>query len=128
MPVYWKDVRMGQNLILSDDERDAEVIGGYRETKRGIDAYAKTFGYDPGRSQKDFATVADARAFVESFRPWELYGAEDVTVDPELGAAPGLEDIANPGPSVQSTESVVPEHPPGKNGGNSGKGARLGPH
>ena len=83
MSVYWQTVRRGQNLVFSDDDNGKEErIGGFRETKRGIDAYATTFGYDPGRSQKDFPTVEDAKAFVESFRPWELYGAQGVTVEP----------------------------------------------
>ena len=59
------------------------MIGGFRETKRGIDAYAQTFRYDPGRSQKDFATIEDAMDFVESFRQWELHGVQDVTVERE---------------------------------------------
>ena len=88
MRVYWKDMRRGQNLILSEQEGQEEVIGGYRDTSRGIDAYAQTFGYDPGRSQKGFATVEDAKEFVESFRPWELHGAQDVTVEREAGPVP----------------------------------------
>ena len=85
MRVYWRSVKSGQNLVLSrEDEGREERIGGFRETKRGIDAYATTFGYDPGRSRKGFATIEDAKAFVESFRPWELYGAQGVTVDPEV--------------------------------------------
>ncbi len=85
MGVYWKTVKLGQNLIL-DNESDGQeqVLGGFRDTKRGIDAYATTFGYDPGRSQKGFASIEDAKAFVEHFRPWELYGAHDVTVDSEV--------------------------------------------
>ncbi|MCI0859631.1 MAG: hypothetical protein J4N81_12935, partial [Chloroflexi bacterium] len=70
------------------EEGQEEVIGGFRETSRGIDAYAQTFGYEPGRSQKGFATVEDAREFVESFRPWELHGAQDVTVEREAGTVP----------------------------------------
>jgi len=81
--VYWQYVRRGQNLMLST-ENGQERIGGFRETKRGIDAYATTFGYEPGRSQKGFPSVEDAQAFVESFRPWELYGAHEVTVEPEV--------------------------------------------
>ena len=88
MRVYWKDVKRGQNLILSEQEGHEEVIGGFRETKRGIDAYARTFGYDPGRSQKGFATIENAKNFVESFRPWELHGARDVTVEHGTGAEP----------------------------------------
>ena len=83
MRVYWQDVRRGQNLVLTEQEGHDEVIGGFRETKRGIDAYAQTFSYEPGRSQKGFATIEDAKDFVESFRPWELHGAQDVTVEPE---------------------------------------------
>ena len=88
MRVYWKDMRRGQNLILSEQEGHEEVIGGFRDTSRGIDAYAQTFGYDPGRSQKGFATVEDAKEFVESFRQWELHGAQDVTVEREAGPVP----------------------------------------
>jgi len=81
--VYWRYVRRGQNLMLST-ENGQERIGGFRETKRGIDAYATTFGYEPGRSEKGFSSVEDAKAFVESFRPWELYGAHEVMVEPEV--------------------------------------------
>lgn len=83
MDVYWQYVRRGQNLMLST-ENGQERIGGFRETRRGIDAYATTFGYDPGRSQKDFPSVKDAKVFVESFRPWELYGAHEVMVEPAV--------------------------------------------
>jgi len=81
--VYWQYVRRGQSLMLST-ENGQERIGGFRETKRGIDAYATTFGYEPGRSEKGFSSVEDAKAFVESFRPWELYGAHEVMVEPEV--------------------------------------------
>jgi hypothetical protein len=81
--VYWQYVRRGQNLMLST-KNGQERIGGFRETKRGIDAYATTFGYEPGRSEKGFSSVEDAKAFVESFRPWELYGAHEVMVEPEV--------------------------------------------
>ena len=81
MSVYWKDVKRGQNLILSEEEGQEQIIGGYRDTSHGIDAYAQTFSYDPGRSQKGFGTVEDAKDFVEGFRPWEINGVSDVTVD-----------------------------------------------
>ena len=84
MSVYWRNVKRGQNLVIDDDEGHEEIIGGYRESKRGIDAYAKTFGYDPNRSKKGFETLEDAKAFVESFSPWELFGAQGVTVDAEV--------------------------------------------
>ena len=89
MAVYWKTVKLGQNLVLSDESDGKEqVVGGFRDTKRGIDAYATTFGYEPGRSQKDFPSIEDAKAFVENFRPWELFGAADVTVESEVRPAP----------------------------------------
>ncbi len=44
MRVYWRKVKRGQNLILSDDnDGHEENLGGFRDTKRGIDALAKTF-------------------------------------------------------------------------------------
>ena len=60
-----------------------------RDTKRGIDASAKTFSYDPGRSRKGLPSIEEAKDFVESFRPWELFGAQGVTVDP--GVRPALD-------------------------------------
>lgn len=88
MNVYWQSVRRGQNLMFSDDESGREErIGGFRETNQGIDAYAATFGYDPGRSQKGFPTIEAAKVFVESFKPWELYGAQGVTVETEVRPA-----------------------------------------
>ena len=85
MKVYWRRVKFGQTLILSnEDDGQEEDLGGFRETKRGIDALAKTFSYDPDRVQKGFPTIEDAKAFVESFKPWELYDVRDITVDPEV--------------------------------------------
>jgi hypothetical protein len=84
MSVYWKTMRRGQNLIIDDTSGLEEVIGGYRENKSGIDAYARTMGYEPDRSQKGFETVEDAKAFVESFTPWDLFGVRDMTVESEV--------------------------------------------
>ena len=89
MKIYWREAKRGQRLILdAEDGEHQEEIGGVRETKRGFDAFAKTFGYDPGRAEKGIGTMDDAKQFVESFKPWELYqGAEELTVDPELQPA-----------------------------------------
>jgi hypothetical protein len=85
MDLYWQNTRKGQRLVLSFDDGQAEEVGGVRETKRGFDAFAKTFGYDPGRAQKGIPSMATAKEFVESFRPWELYqGAQGIAVDPEV--------------------------------------------
>ena len=85
MRTYWQEVRRGQRLVLADDDgENGQEIGGVRETKRGFDAFAKTFGYEPGRAEKGISTLQEAKAFVESFRPWELYdGTQGLTVEPE---------------------------------------------
>ena len=82
MIVYWRTVKRGQNLIVDDNAGREEVIGGYRENKKGIDAYARTMGYEPERSKKGFDSVEDAKAFVEAFTPWDLFCPRDVVVEP----------------------------------------------
>ena len=110
MNVYWQSVRRGQNLLFSDDESGREErIGGFRQTNQGIDAYAATFGYDPGRSQKGFPTIEAAKVFVESFKPWELYGAQGVTVETEVrpaseSAAPVSVETSDP-----TATAIAPE-------------------
>jgi len=87
MEVFWKEARRGQRLVLaSEDNSFEEEIGGVRETKRGFDAFAKTFGYEPGRAVKGLATMEEGKEFVESFRPWELFqeGQGDVVVAPDV--------------------------------------------
>ena len=115
MKVYWQSVRRGQNRMLSDENSGQEErIGGFRENARGIDAYATTFGYDPGRSQKDFPSIEDAKAFVESFRPWELYGAQEVTLEPEVrpaAEATGPTTTETPEPSEESEAGRLQPEP-----------------
>ena len=85
MELYWQATRKGQRLVLSFDDGQEAEVGGVRETKRGFDAFAKTFGYDPGRAQRGIPSMAEAKEFVEYFRPWELYqGGDGVTLDPEV--------------------------------------------
>ena len=85
MNVYWRQVKKGQRLVMAPDDEHEEEIGGVRETKRGFDAFAKTFGYEPGRAEKGIASMDEAKAFVESHSPWELYdGGSGLTVDPEV--------------------------------------------
>ena len=83
MSVFWRNVKRGQNLMMDDTAGLEEVIGGYRENKSGISAYARTMGYEPDRSPKGVDTVQDAKAFVESFAPWDLFGPRDATVEAE---------------------------------------------
>ena len=87
MKVYWREHRSGQRLFLNPTESGEMEIGGVRRTPRGFDAYAKTLGYDPGRAQRGFPTMEDAKAFVESFHPWDIYAGNmevefDSTVHP----------------------------------------------
>ena len=86
MQIYWRHLRRGQRLIVDyDGAGQEEEVGGVRETKSGFDAFAKTFGYEPGRAQKGIPTMEEAKAFVEDFKPWELYeGTQGLTVDPEV--------------------------------------------
>jgi hypothetical protein len=85
MKVYWRERKSGQSLILySDGETEVEV-GMVRRTPRGFDAVAKTNTYDPGRSQRGMASMEEAKAFVESFHPWDLFGGDRaLQVDPEV--------------------------------------------
>ena len=89
MKLYWQERRMGQRLILAlYDESEVEV-GAVRKTPRGFDALAKTNTYDPGRAQKGFETIEEAKFFVESFHPWDLFGGDlDLEVEPEVRSLP----------------------------------------
>ena len=73
--VYWQAARRGQS------------IGGFRETSQRFDAYLTTSEYYPRNSKNGFTDVEDAKAFVESFRSWELYSAEGTEVEPEVRPA-----------------------------------------
>ena len=86
MHVFWRESRKGQRLILSaGNGGHEEEIGGVRQTKRGFDAFAKTFGYEPGRAQKGMESMEEAKSFVESFRPWELYPeGQALSVEPQV--------------------------------------------
>ena len=85
MNVYWQETRRGQRLVLTLDDGQQEELGGVRETKSGFDAFAKTFGYEPGRAEKGIPSMEVAKEFVESFRPWEMFGVTgELAVDPEV--------------------------------------------
>ena len=86
MKVFWKEARRGQRLVLGDDAGGyEEEVGGVRETKRGFDAFAKTFGYEPGRAVKGLSYLEEGKEFVESFRPWELFNeGAGLEVDPDV--------------------------------------------
>ncbi len=57
--------------MVEDDDGSTFNVGGVRQTRRGgIEAMAKTMGYDPGRSIKNLPSMDDGRLFVEQFEPW----------------------------------------------------------
>lgn len=88
MQLYWREHRTGVRLYLYNTDEEVEV-GGVRRTPRGYDALAKTIGYDPGRAQKNITTIEEAKAFVESFRPWVLFGGNDyLEVEPLVRPLP----------------------------------------
>ena len=115
MRVFWRKVKWGQSLILIDeDDGHEEDLGGFRDTKRGIDTLAKTFSYDPSRSRKGFPTIEEAKAFVESFSPWDLYNVQGLTVDPEVRPALDSATTDTADTPDQPAESIVSELLPTK--------------
>ena len=85
MKLYWMERKAGQRLVLEDDEGDQHEMGAVRSTKRGFDAFATTNTYDPSRAERGIGTMEDAKIFVESHRPWELFiGPAPMEVEPEV--------------------------------------------
>lgn len=119
MKLYWQERRMGQRLILAlHDESEVEV-GAVRKTPRGFDALAKTNTYDPGRAQKGFATIEEAKFFVESFHPWDLFGGDlDLEVEPEVRLLPtgvagqASDESSQAGAPADTAQSAVEEPDP----------------
>jgi len=82
--LFWKQKKMGIDLVVEDDEKDQFVVGGVRETKRGIEALAKTTGYDPSRAIKGLSSVEEGKIFVENFQPWrEFFPGEELNIELE---------------------------------------------
>ena len=71
MRLYWRTRKKGLDLVVENDEKDIFIVGGVRETKRGIEALAKTTGYDPSRAVKGLSSVEEGKIFVENFM-WDL--------------------------------------------------------
>ena len=111
--VYWQEARRGQNLVLANDEtRREQRIGGFRENNQRFDAYVTTAEYDPRNSRNGLPTMEDAKAFVESFKPWELYGGEGVIVEPEIRpAAESATPIAAENAAPADDTAVGEPHP-----------------
>ncbi len=84
MKLYWREVRRGQRLVLGEGDEEQE-IGGVRLNKDVYDAFAKTFSYEPGRAVKGIPTLEQAKEFVESFTPWDLFeGSQRLTVEAKV--------------------------------------------
>ena len=85
MRLYWKEVRKGMDLVVRTDDEQEFSVGGVRVTKRGVEAIAKTQGYDPGRATRGLADVDEGRAFVEQFEPWrDFFPGEAMIVEPDV--------------------------------------------
>ena len=85
MRLYWKTTRRGMDLMVLNDEGQEFSVGGVRETKRGVEAIAKTMGYDPGRATKGLSSVDEGKAFVEQFEPWrDFFPGEPLEVEPDV--------------------------------------------
>lgn len=115
MKLYWQERRAGQRLILSTDDEGEIEVGAVRSTSRGFDALAKTNTYDPGRAQKGFSTIEEAKAFVEGFHPWDIFGGDlDLEVEPEVRTLPNQASATaddEPEQPVAETEDHTPEVP-----------------
>ena len=74
-------------MLVNDETGREQSIGGFRETSQGFDAFVTTAEYGPRSSKSGLADVEVAKAFVLSFRPWEIYGAEGTEVEPEVRPA-----------------------------------------
>ena len=135
MKLYWQERRMGQRLILAlHDENEIEV-GAVRKTSRGFDALAKTNTYDPGRAQKGFVTIEEAKVFVETFHPWDLFGGDlDLEVEPDVRSLPtddtagqALEESPQASAPAGTTQSAVQEPSQSMTSGESSIQAESGP-
>ena len=86
LKIYWKQKRSGQELVLDVDGIQTVTLGAVRQTRRGFDAFATTTGYDPGRATKGIPTLEEAKSFVLSFEPWNLFegGIEALPIEDEV--------------------------------------------
>lgn len=85
MRLYWKQKKKGFDLIVEDDEGNTFSVGGVRDTRRGIEALAKTTGYDPGRAVKGLSSLEEGRTFVEQFESWrEFFPGELLSLEPDI--------------------------------------------
>ena len=85
MRLYWRQRKNGLDLCVEDDSGERFIVGGVRNTRRGIEALAKTTGYDPGRATKDLDSLDQGRQFVEQFEPWrDFFPGEPLELEPSI--------------------------------------------
>ena len=85
MKMYWQEKKRGLDLLVEMNDGETYSVGGVRVTRRGIEALAKTNGYDPGRAVKGLDSVEEGRAFVEQFEPWrDFFPFEELELEPEV--------------------------------------------
>ena len=90
MRLYWKETRKGLDLIVLDAQGAEHVVGGIRVTKRGVEAMARTLGYDPGRATRGLANVLEGQAFVVQFEPWrDFFPGEGLHVERDVVKSEG---------------------------------------
>ncbi len=88
MKMYWQEKKRGLDLVVEMDNGETFSVGGVRVTRRGIEALAKTNGYDPGRAIKGLNNLEEGRVFVEHFEPWrDFFPVEDLVVEAEVRPA-----------------------------------------
>ncbi len=86
MRLYWRQRKRGLDLCVEDDSGERFIVGGVRDTKRGgVEAIAKTTGYDPGRAVKGLESIDQGREFVEQFEPWrDFFPGEPLELESEV--------------------------------------------
>lgn len=89
MRLYWRQRKKGFDLCVEEDDGNKFSVGGVRETKRGIEAMAKTMGYDPGRAVKGLSSFEEGRAFVVQFEPWrDFFPGEPLELEQDIVPLP----------------------------------------
>ena len=89
MRLYWRERKKGFDLCVEEEDGSRFSVGGVRQTKRGIEAMAKTMGYDPGRAIKGLNNFEEGRAFVEQFEPWrDFFPGEPLELESEIAPLP----------------------------------------
>lgn len=108
MELYWQEHKLGLQLILFTGDR-TEVMGRIRRRKDGYDVNARAFGYNPERAAMGVPSLDEAKAFVESFRPWdEFIGPSDLAVEPDVRPLPD----AAPAPAAPTPTPPAPTPTP----------------